>query len=93
MNFKKRIEIIEVKNKKPSYIIDIAEFYFYESAKEVKNRFENEANLLNIKIEKISLNKFKVYSGPYDSFNSMKETYISLKELDFENIEIINTNK
>jgi len=84
---------IEVKKKKPSYIIDIGEFYFYESAKEVKNRFENEAYLLNIKIEKISLNKFKVYSGPYDSFNSMKETYISLKELDFENIEIININK
>ena len=84
----------EVKKKSSLYIIDIADFYFYESAKEAKNRFENEANLLSIKIEKISLNKFKVYSGPYDSFNSMKETYMSLKELGFENINInINTNK
>jgi len=84
----------EAKKKSSLYIIDIADFYFYESAKKAKNRFENEANLLNIKIEKISLNKFKVYSGPYDSFNSMKETYMSLKELGFENINInINTNK
>ena len=54
---------IEVKKKKPSYIIDIAEFYFFESAEAVKNRFENEANLVNVKIKKISNNKFKVYFG------------------------------
>lgn len=84
---------IEVKKKKPSYIINVAEFYFFESAEEVKNRFENEANLINVKINKISNNKFKVYFGPYASFNSVKETYLSLHELGFENLDIINTNK
>ena len=84
---------IEIKKKKPSYIIDIAEFYFIESAETVKNRFEKEANLTNIKIKKISENKFKVYSGPYFSFASMKETYFSLNKLGFENLDIINTNK
>ena len=84
---------IKVKKKKPSYIIVIAEFYFLESAETVKNRFEKEANLVNIKIKKISNNKFKVYSGPYASFNSMKETYLSLNELGFENLDVINTNK
>ena len=83
----------EVKKKKPSYIIDIAEFYFIESAETVKNRFEKEANLTNIKIKKISENKFKVYFGPYISFASMKETYFSLNELGFENLDIIDTNK
>ena len=87
------ISKIEVKKKTPSYIINIAEFYYFESAKTVKNRFEKEANLVNIKIKKISKNKFKVYSGPYASFNSMKETYFSLNELGFENLDIINTNK
>ena len=84
---------IEVKKKKPSYIIDIAEFYFFESAEVVKNRFENEANLVNVKIKKISNNKFKVYLGPYASFNSIKATYFSLNKLGFENLDIINTNK
>ena len=83
----------EVKKKKPSYIIDIAEFYYLESAERVKNRFEKEANLVNIKIKKISNNKFKVYSGPYASFDFMKKTYFGLNELGFENLDIINTNK
>ena len=84
---------IEVKKKKPKYIINIAEFYFLESAEMTKIRFEKEANLENIKIKKISKNKFKVYFGPYSSFVSVKETYLSLNELGFENLNIINTNK
>jgi hypothetical protein len=84
---------IKVKKKKPSYIIDIAEFYFLESAEITKNRFEKEANLENIKIKKISKNKFKVYSGPHASFNFVKDVYFSLNKLGFENLNIINTNK
>ena len=84
---------IEVKKNKPTYIINIAEFYFFESTETVKNRFKKEANLENIKIKKISKNKFKVYFGPYASFNSIKETYFSLNELGFEDLDIINTNK
>ena len=84
---------IEVKKKKAMYIINIAEFYFLESAEMTKIRFEKEANLKNIKIKKISKNKFKVYFGPYASFVSMKETYLSLNELGFENLDVININK
>ena len=84
---------IKVKKKKPSYIIDIAEFYFLKSAEAVKNTFEKEANLENIKIKKISKTRFKVYSGLHGSLNSVKDTYFSLNELGFENLNIINTNK
>jgi len=84
---------IKFKKKKPSYIIDIAEFYFFESAETAKNRFKKEANLENIKIKKISKNKFKVYSGPHAYFNSVKDAYFSLNELGFENLNIININK
>ena len=84
---------IKVKKKKPSYIIDIAEFYFLKSAETVKNRFEKEANLENIKIKKITKSRFKVYSGPHASFNSVKDIYFSLNKLGFENLNIINTNK
>ncbi len=84
---------IIVKKKKPSYIINIVEFYFLESAETTKNRFEKEANLENIKIKKISKNKFKVYSGPHAYFNTVKDIYFSLNKLGFENLNIINTNK
>ena len=84
---------IEHKKKKASYIINVADFYFFESAEAAKNRFEKESNLTNIEIKKISENKFKLYFGPYASFNSMKDTYLSLNELGFENLDIININK
>jgi hypothetical protein len=84
---------IKFKKKEPSYIIDIADFYFLESAETVKIRFEKEANLENIKIKKISKNKFKVYSGPHAYFNTVKDIYFSLNKLGFENLNIINTNK
>ena len=79
--------------KKPLYIIEIAEFYYYESALSVKNIFEKDENLVNIKLDKISQNKFKVYAGPYNSFKSMKDTYLSLVKLGFENLNVINSNK
>ena len=87
------IDTNKVKKKIPVYIIDIAEFYFLESAETAKKRFEKEANLVNIKIKKISDNKFKVYFGPYSSFNSMKETYFGLNKLGFDNLDIININE
>ena len=66
--------------KEPSYIIDIAEFYYYDSALSVKNRFKVE-KLINIKLDKVSKNKFRIYAGPYGSFNSMKDTLLKkLKE-------------
>ena len=43
----------EVKKKEPSYIIHIAEFYYFESAETIKNRFKKEANLVNIKIQQM----------------------------------------
>ena len=49
--------------------------------------------MVNIKLDKISQNKFKVYAGPYNSFKSMKDTYLSLVKLGFENLNVINSNK
>ncbi len=81
-----------VVKKKPSYIIEIAEFYYFDSALSVKNRFKDE-KLINIKLDKISENKFKVYAGPFNTFNSMKDTYLSLVKLGFDDLNVINLNK
>ena len=81
------------KKKKPSYIIDIAEFYYYESAVALKIKFEKEENMQDIKIKKISKNNFKVYTGPYETFNSMKTIIFSLNKLGFGNFNVININK
>lgn len=81
------------KKNKPSYIIDIGDFYYYSSASDTKKRFKEEGNITNIKIKKIGKNKFKVYSGPYKSFLSMKDTYLSLNALGFEELNVINIKK
>jgi len=83
---------IQVK-KKPLYRIDIAQFYYYESAQALKERFENVGKMKNINLEKLSENKFRLSSGTYNSFNDMKETFYILIDLGFEDFVVSNVNK
>ena len=82
-----------LKKKTPSYIIDIADFYYQESAEKVKTKFIKEANLSNIKVKKISKTKFKLFSGPYNSFESMKDIFFVLQNFGFDDLNVINLNK
>jgi len=79
----------KLKKKENHFIINIADFYYMDSAQNTLNRFKKEGNISNLKIKKISDKKFKLLSGPFVSFNAMKKTYFSLNELGFENLEII----
>ena len=78
--------------KKNEYIINIGEFYYLESANIVKNRLIDDANLSNIKIKKLSENKFRVYMGTYSSFITMKDTYFAISKLGFEHLDIMKIN-
>tara|TARA_Y100000768_G_scaffold387181_1_gene377592 strand:+ start:1018 stop:1764 length:747 start_codon:yes stop_codon:yes gene_type:complete len=71
------------------YIIKIADLYFHDSAKILKNRLENEYNIKNIKIKKMSKNNYRIYLGPFNNLDSIKRDYIDIDRLNFENIEII----
>ena len=82
----------EVRTKKNEYIINIGEYYYLDSAKVVKNRLINEANLTNVKIKKISTNKFRVYVGSYSLFNAMKDPYFAISKLGFEHLDVIKIN-
>ena len=42
-----------------------------------------------IKVEKIKNNQFRLLAGPFKSFNALKNTYISLNNLGFENLNIL----
>ncbi len=89
---------IEKKNKKVltnssktnfNYIIKIADFYFENSAKTMKNRILNELKMINVKISKLSSNSYRVYIGPFKNINDLKINYNTVSQLEFENIEII----
>ena len=85
---KKKVRM-EIKKKNFMYIIKIADFYYENTANMMQKRIRDELNLNNSKIDKISNTNFRVYFGPYDNLNSLKDAYNDIYPLNFENIEII----
>ena len=86
---KKKVQNNKIKNKKFSYSIKIADFYYKDSAKIMINRIKNEANLKNIKIIKLSETKYRVLLGPFNDIKSLKDSFEKMNFLDFENLEIL----
>ena len=72
-----------------NYIIKIADLYFEDSAKILKDRMLYEYNIDNIKIQKMSKNKYRIYKGPFGNLDSIKKEYNDIIKLKFQNIEII----
>jgi len=79
----------KVINKKFLYIIKIADFYFEKSAKNMVLRIKKETIIKKVKINKISSTKFRVFLGPFQDLDSLKNEFNAINTLQFENIEII----
>ena len=58
-----------------NYIIKIADLFFEDSALMLKKRLENEFNIQNILIKKMSQNTFRVYKGPFIDLDSIKNEF------------------
>ena len=56
--------------KKFNYIIKIANFYYENSAKLVKDRIMSKTNIKKINIDQTSENNFRLSIGPYKSLKS-----------------------
>ena len=76
-------------SQKFNYFIKIADFYFVDTAKIMRNRIINESTIRNVYIRELSKNKFRVILGPYLDLKSLKKEYNKLEKFNFENIEII----
>ena len=79
----------KVINKKFKYIIKIADFYFEKSAKNMVLRIKKETIIKKVKINKLSSTKFRVFLGPFQNLDSLKNEFNAINTLQFENIEII----
>ena len=42
----------------------------------------------NIYVKKINNTKYRLFLGPFSNFNTLKNTYISLNDLGFEDLNI-----
>ena len=76
--------------KKNNFILVISDFYYMDSANNLKNELIKKININNISIKKINYNKYRLLVGPFESFNALKTTYISLNKLGFEDLNVYN---
>ena len=86
-NKKKKI----VKNdRKFLYLIKVVDFYFLENAKNLKNKIINNTNIKKINILSVSKNTHRIILGPYKNINALQKDFYSIRDLGFENIDIIS---
>jgi hypothetical protein len=74
--------------KKNKFILVIADFYYFDSANNLKNDLTKQTKIRNFLIKKISDNKYRLSVGPFKNFNALKLVYISLNNLGFEDLNI-----
>ena len=77
-----------LKVKKKSFFIIISDFYYADSANNLKKNLKDKVALDNIYIKKINNKQHRLIAGPFKNFNALKTTYISLNNLGFENLNI-----
>ena len=75
-------------SKDNNFIILINDFYYEDSAINLKNELFKKTGFSNILVRKISNNKYRLLAGPFKNFNALKTTYISLNNLGFEDLNI-----
>ena len=80
----------KVKKNNFLYSIKIADFYYKDSAENMVLRIENETNLKNPLIKKLSKTKYRVLLGPFSDIKKLEQSFDEIKLLEFENLEILN---
>ena len=71
-----------------NFILAISDFYYLESANNLKSELSKKMKMNNFYVKKINNNKYRLLIGPFKNFNALKTTYISLNQLGFEGLNI-----
>ena len=85
---KEKVDVKTNVPKKNKFILVIADFYYFDSANNLKNDLTKQTKIRNFLIKKISDNKYRLSVGPFKNFNALKFAYISLNNLGFEDLNI-----
>ncbi len=76
-------------NKNSNFIIIISDFYYQDSADNLKKMLIEKTQSKKISVKKVNNTKYRLFAGPFENFNALKNIYISLNNLGFENLNII----
>jgi hypothetical protein len=87
------LNISSSKTKKKSFkdnnfIIIINDFYYEESAFNLKLELVKKTKFNNFFVKKINSNKYRLFIGPFKNFNTLKATYISLNNFGFDALNV-----
>ena len=88
LNKKKIVKKI-IKNKNFSYSIKVADFYYKETALGMINKIKSEASINNLTIVRLLETKYRVLIGPFNDIKTLKNSFEKMKQLNFENLEIL----
>ena len=88
LNVKKQKKKL-VNNRKFSYSIKVADFYYKDTARIMAERIKNETSINNLKIIKLSETKYRVLIGPFNDIKSLENSFEKMHSLNFENLEIL----
>ena len=79
----------KVIDKKFSYSIKVADFYYEKTAKMMVSKIKSETTIKKIKLLELSKTNYRVLLGPFNDINSLKESFDKMNSLNFENLEIL----
>ena len=74
--------------KRNEYVLVISDFYYYDSAQNLKEELMKKTQINNFSVKKINDTKYRLSVGPFKNFNALKSIYISLNNLGFEGLNI-----
>ena len=83
-----QIDIKKKIDKKNNFVLVISDFYYYDSAQNLKEELMKKTQINNFSVKKINDTKYRLSVGPFKNFNALKSIYISLNNLGFEGINI-----
>ena len=89
LNNKSKKEIKKKLDKKFSYSIKVADFYYQNTAKLMIDRIKMETSINNAKLIKLSETNYRVLLGPFNDIKSLKDSFEKMNSLNFENLEIL----
>jgi len=73
---------------KRNFILVISDFYYEDSANNLMTELIKKIKIDNISVKIINGQKYRLFVGPFKNFNALKNTYISLNNLGFEDLNI-----
>jgi len=83
-----KIKVEKKITKKNKFTIIISDFYYMDSAYNLKKRLAAETKIDKFVVKKINSDTYRLMLGPFENFNALKSSYISLNNLGFEELNI-----